>query len=199
MVNNLPTPAQRLQEIDFSNRLTDTKLWIMKADELIAAANVLEAEVEKYWSEIQIGEHNQPVNTSGRKDVQGAFSLLIAYALENYFKALLVYRNQKNLKGWLLTKLPRYLNQHDLIKLASKLRFKLDISEEELLCRLSRSSIWAARYPIPIEPESLANMKNFSTGQSCFIAYYAPQDIKRIHDFVDRLCNYVLAEIENNA
>jgi len=199
MVNNLTKPAQRLQEIDFSNRLTDTKLWIMKADELIAAANVLEVEVEKYWSEIQIGEHNQPVNTSGRKDIQGAFSLLIAYALENYFKALLVYRNQKNLKGWLLTKLPRYLNQHDLIKLASKLRFKLDISEEELLCRLSRSSIWAARYPIPIEPESLANMKNFSTGQSYFIAYYAPQDIKRIHDFVDRLRNYVLAEIENNA
>lgn len=199
MVKNRLPREKLLQAIDFSQRLTDTKLWIRMADELIAAANILEIEVEKYWSEIQLDGHNQPVSTSNRKYVQGAFSLLIAYALENYFKALLVYRNQKNLKGWLLTKLPRYLNQHDLIKLASKLRFKLDISEEELLCRLSRSSIWAARYPIPIEPESLANMKNFSTGQSCFIAYYAPQDIKRIHDFVDRLCNYVLAEIENNA
>lgn len=199
MANNIHTQAQLWQEIDFSNRLTDASLWIMKADELIAAANVLEAEVKKYWSEIQLDEHNQPVNTSGRKDVQGAYSLLTAYALENYFKALLIYRNKKDLKGRLLTKLPRYLNQHDLIELASKSKFKLDISEKEILCRLSRSSIWAARYPIPVEPKSLANMKKFSSGQSYFIAYYAPQDIKRIHDFVDRLRNHVFAEIEKDA
>ena len=171
----------------------------MKADELIAAANILEVEIVKYWSEIQFDEHKQPVNTSGRKYVQGAFSLLIAYALENYFKALLIHRNQKDLKGWLLAKLPGYLNQHDLGKLASKLNFKLDASEEELLCRLSRSSIWTARYPVPIDADGLANVKKFSTGQSYFIAYYAPQDIKRICDFVNRLRNYVLAEIENNA
>jgi hypothetical protein len=198
MANNLHTPAQHWQEIDFSNRLTDTSLWIMKADELIAAANILEVEVVKYWSEIQLDEHNQPVNISNRKYVQGAFSLLLAYALENYFKALLIHRNQKDLKGWLLTELPRYLNQHDLGKLASKLKFKLDISEEELLCRLSRSSIWAARYPIPIGPKVLTNMKKFSNGQSYLIAYYSLQDIKLIHNFIDRLRNHVLAEIENN-
>ncbi len=199
MAKNPHTPAQRWQEIDFSNRLTDTSLWIMKADELVAAANILEVEVLKYWSEIQPDEHNQPVNTSGRKYVQGAFSLLIAYALENYFKALLIHRNQKDLKGYLLTKLPGYLKEHDLGKLASKLKFKLDASEEELLFRLFRSSIWSARYPIPIEPKALANMKKFSNGRSCLIAYYAPQDIKRIHNFIDRLRNYVLSEIENNA
>jgi hypothetical protein len=199
MANNVHTHFQRWQEIDFSNRLTDTSLWIMKADELIAAANVLGAEVKKYWSEIQPDEHNQPVSTSGRKDVQGAYSLLIAYALENYFKALLIYRNQRNLKGWLHTKLPWYLKQHDLEKLASESKFTLDTLEEELLCRLSRSSIWAARYPIPIEPEALANTQRFSSGKSYFIAYYAPQDIERIHDFVDRLRDYVIAEIKKNS
>jgi hypothetical protein len=195
--NRLP-PEQILQAIDFSKRLTDTKMWIRMADELIAAANILEAEVIKYWSEIKIDEHQHLVKTSNRIDVQGAFSLLIAYAMENYFKALLIHQNQRDLKGWLLTELPGYLRQHDLGKLASKSKFKLDISEEELLCRLSRSSIWAARYPIPIGPEALTNMKKFSSGQSYFIAYYAPQDIKRIHNFIDRLRNYVLAEIENN-
>jgi len=201
--NRLP-PDQLLQAIDFSNRFTETELWIKMADELIAAANVLEAEIVKYWSEIRLDEHNRPVNTSGRKYVQGAYSLLIAYALENYFKALLIHRNKKDLKGWLLnkklvnTKLPKCFFKHDLGRLASELKVKLDISEEELLCRLSRSSIWAARYPVPIDAEGLANMKKFSTGQSYFIAYYAPQDITRIHDFVDRLRNYVLAEIEKN-
>jgi hypothetical protein len=173
------------------------------ADELIAAANILEIEVEKYWSEIQV-ENNQIVSTSNRKYVQGAFSLLIAYALENYFKDLLIHRNQKDLKGWLLTKLrstklPKCFFKHDLGRLASELKLKLDTSEEELLYRLSRSSIWSARYPIPIEPEALANMKKFSNGQSYLIAYYAPQDIKRIHNFIDRLRNHVLAEIENNS
>jgi hypothetical protein len=88
------------------------------ADELIDAANIFEAEVVRYWSEIRVDENNQPVSTSNRKYVQGAFSLLIAYALENYFKALLIHRNQEDLKGWLHTKLPGYLRQHDLVKLA---------------------------------------------------------------------------------
>ena len=192
-------PEQLWQQIDFSNRLTDTSLWIRMADELIDAANVLEVDVVKYWSEIQLDEHNQPVNTSGRQYVQGPYCLLIAYAFENYFKALLIHQNQKDLKGWLLTKLPGYLKQHDLGKLASESKFKLDTSEEELLSRLSRSSIWAARYPVPIDAEGLANIKKFSTGQSYFIAYYAPQDIERIHNFIDRLRNHVLAEIENNS
>lgn len=76
MANNLPTPAQRWQQIDFSNRLTDTSLWIRMADELIDAANVLEVEVVKYWSEIQPDEHNHPVKTSNRKYVQGSYSLI---------------------------------------------------------------------------------------------------------------------------
>jgi HEPN domain-containing protein len=199
MAKNQRTPEQRWHEIDFSNRLTDTSLWIRMADELVDAANILEAEVIKYWSEIQLDEHNHPVSASGRKYVQGEYSLLIAYALENYFKALLIHRNQKDLKGRLLTKLPGYLHTHDLGELASKLKFKLDTSEEELLCRLSRSSIWAARYPIPIGPEALANMEKLSNGQSYLVAYSAPQDIKRVHNFIDRLRNHVLAEIANNA
>jgi|WetSurMetagenome_2_1015567.scaffolds.fasta_scaffold518497_1 hypothetical protein len=199
MANKLHTPAQLWQEIDFANRLTDTSSWIRMADELADAANILEAEAVQYWSEIRIDEHQHPVHSTNRKYVQGAYFLLIAYVLENYFKALLIYQNQKDLKGLLLTKLSRYLKHHDLGMLADEAKFRLDTSEEELLFRLSRSSIWAARYPIPIESEALANMKKFSNGQSYLITYYAPQDIKRIHNFIGRLRNYVLSEVGNNA
>ena len=51
---------------------------------------------------------------------------MIAYVLENYFKALLIHQNQNDLKGWLLTQLPGYLKRHDLGKLASESKFKLD-------------------------------------------------------------------------
>lgn len=198
MTKNRLQPDQLRQAIDFSERLTDAKLWVRMADDLLAAANILEAEVVKYWSEIQV-ENNRIISTPNRKYVQGAYSLLIAYALENYFKVLLINRDRKYLKGKLLTELPKYLKKHDLVKLASESKFKLDVSEEKLLFRLSRSSIWAARYPIPIDHYKLANMKMFSNGQYYFIAYYAPDDINRIHNFVDRLRNHVLNEIENNA
>ena len=112
--NNPPTAAQRYQQIDFSNRLADTGLWIKMADDLVDAANILEEEVVKYWSEIQFDENHRLVKTSNRKYVQGPYSLLIAYAVENYFKALLIHQHQKDLKGYLLTKLPRYLKNHDL-------------------------------------------------------------------------------------
>ena len=198
MENNSNTFNQRWQQINFSERLADSSLWIKMADELIDAANILETEVEKYWSEIHLDKDNHIIKTSDRKYVQGAYSLLIACALENYFKALLIHQNQKEIRGWLHLKLPYYLKVHDLVKLAAKSKFRLDISEEELLFRLSRSSIWVARYPIPIEPEGLMDIKKFSNGQSYFIAYYTPNDLRRIHNFIDRLRKYILIEIKNN-
>jgi len=188
---------QLLQAIDFSERLTDTKLWLRMADDLIDAANILEVEVVKYWSEIQV-ENKQIVSTPNRKNVQGAFSLLIAYALENYFKALLMHRNRESLKNKIVSELTKYLNSHDLVRLAGKLKFKLDVSEEELLSRLTRSSTWAARYPIPVGPNALTAMKMLSNGRAYLTAYYAPNDINRIHNFIERLRNHVLTEIENN-
>ncbi|HCO94314.1 MAG TPA: hypothetical protein DIU00_10235 [Phycisphaerales bacterium] len=190
-------PDQILHAIDFSERLTDTKLWLRMADDLIAAANILEIEVVKYWSEIQF-ENNRIVKISNRKYVQGAYSLLIAYALENYFKALLIHRNIESLKGKLLTKLPKYLSSHNLCQLASKSKFKHDLSEEDLLSRLSRSSIWAARYPIPVEPNALNAIHILSNGKAHLAAFYSPNDINHIHNFINRLRNYVLTEIENN-
>jgi len=189
-------PDQILHAIDFSERLTDAKLWLRMADDLIAAANILEAEVVKYWSEIQF-ENGKLVKISNRKYVQGAYSLLVAYALENYFKALLIHRNMGSLKGKLLTKLPPYLSSHNLCQLASKSKFKHDLIEQDLLSRLSRSSIWAGRYPIPVEPNALNAMHILSNGKAHLAAFYSPNDINHIHDLVDRLGNYVLTEIEN--
>jgi len=190
-------PDQILHAIDFSERLTDAKLWLGMADDLTAAANILEVEVVKYWSEIQF-ENGKITKISNRKYVQGAYSLLVAYALENYFKALLIHRNIESLKGKLLTKLPEYLSSHNLCQLASKSKFKHDLLEEDLLSRLSRSSIWAARYPIPVESNALNAMHILSNGKAHLAAFYSPNDINHIHNLIDRLRSYVLTEIGNN-
>ena len=190
-------PNKILHAINFSERLTDTKQWLSRADDLIAAANILEVEVVKYWSEIQF-ENNRIVKTSNRKNVQESYSLLIAYALENYFKALLIHRNIESLKGKLHKKLPDYIKSHKLHKLASKSKFKLDLSEEDLLSRLTRSSEWAARYPIPVESNDLNAMHILSNGKAHLAAYYSPNDINHINNFIDRLRNHVLTEIGEN-
>jgi hypothetical protein len=189
-------PNQLLQAIQYSERLSDTRLWIEKADELISAANFLEAEVLKFWSEIK-AENNQIVSIPNRKCFQEAYLLLIAYALENFLKVLLIHQNQRTLRGWLLQELPDYLWSHDLIKLASSAKFNINLSEEELFCRLSRYSIWKARYPIPTGPDALANMKKLSDGKAYFTDYYKPQDIDTIHNIIDRLRKYVVTEIKN--
>ena len=196
MQKNRLKPNQTIQAIQFSERLTDTRLWIEKADELVSAANFLEAEVLKYWSEIKI-ENNQIVGIPNRKDAQQAYFLLIAYALENFLKALLIHQNQKTLKGRLLQKLPDYLLSHNLIELSSKARFNINVPEEELFCRLSRFSIWKARYPIPLYSDALANMKILSDEKAHFTDYYKPQDMNLIHNIIDRLRKYVVTEISN--
>ena len=187
-------PTQILQAIQFSERLIDTRLWIEKADGLISAANLLEEDILKYWSEIQV-ENNRTVSEPNRKCAQEAYFLLIAYALENFFKALLIYRNQETLKGRLKLKLPKYLKEHDLIKLASKAKFSTKVYEEELFCRLSRFSIWKARYPVPIDFDALHNVKILSDERAYFTDYYKPQDIGIIHNIIDRLRKHVVTEI----
>lgn len=187
-------PNSIYEAISFSERLVDTGSWIEKADELLAAARILEVDIIRYWSAMSI-ENGQVVGIPDSKLVQGPYFLLIAYALENYFKALLIHRDRESLKNRLFSALPDYLKKHDLIELARDIKLELDITEEELLLRLGRNSIWAARYPVPTGPGALAAIKKFSDGKHYLTAYLGPNDISRVHDFVDRLRGLVLKEI----
>jgi hypothetical protein len=188
-------PKHMYEAIAFSERLVDTDSWIEKADELLAAARILEKDIVAYWSTMSI-KNGQVVGIPDRKLVQGPYFLLIAYALENYFKALLIHRNKESLKNRLLSTLPDYLKKHDLIELARDVNLGLDITEEDLLLRLGRNSIWAARYPVPTGPGALAAMREYSDGKHYLTAYLGPNDVSRVHGFLDRLRGLVLKEIE---
>lgn len=180
--------------IQFSERLADPELWISMAEELLAAARILQVDVVQYWSEVHV-EGVRVVSAPCRKSVQGAYFLLTAYALENYFKALLMHKNRETLRNRLLTKIPNYVKQHDLLQLASEVGIKLTVIEEDLLCRLSRNSMWAGRYPVPTGPNSISAIRQFSDGKTYLVAYFSPADIDRVNDFVDRLREYVTVEI----
>jgi hypothetical protein len=187
-------PQEFPQAIQFSEQLANAELWIGKAEELLAAAKILEVDVVKYWSEVRV-EDGRVVSTLGRKNVQGPYFLLTAYALENYFKALLVHKNRESFRNKLITKIPDYIKEHDLLRLAREVAMKLAVAEEDLLFRLSRNSIWAARYPVPTGPDGITAIQQFSDGKTYLIAYFRPEDVDRIHGFVNRLREYVTLQI----
>ena len=186
------------QAIQFSERLIDPLGWISKADDLLIAAAFLEIEIRSMWAEIEI-DKGRVTRTSMRPNVQAQYFMLIAYAMENYFKALLVQRNRESLRNRLLRALPSYLKEHDLIKLAHRVKLSLSVSEEELLTRLSRNSVWAARYPVPIGPNGIRAMQEFSDGRSYLTAYFGPTDVDRLKEFTDRLRHIVDNETEDTA
>jgi hypothetical protein len=76
--------------------------------------------------------------------------MLYGYALENLFKGMIV--NQKpGLIG--SERVSRALNSHDLIKLAEIAAFPLAVQEVPLLAALSKITVWAGRYPVPLTVE----------------------------------------------
>ncbi|MBW1676624.1 MAG: hypothetical protein JRJ79_08460 [Deltaproteobacteria bacterium] len=179
-------PKQYLMAIQFSERLADTRLWIQSAQDLEDAAAILESDIRRYWREVKVvdGKVQQALQ---RKSVQRQYLMLMAYALENYFKAILIHRNMDSPRNRVLSDLPSYIKSHDLVDLALKSDIQLNTDEEELLSRLLRFSTWAARYPVPTGPDSLAAAKELSDGKTYLMAYYSQDDLNRVVLFADRL------------
>jgi hypothetical protein len=188
-------PTKIHLEIQFWETLRDTSKWIQQAEELLDAAYLLESEIQEYWSEVKI-DFSQLDSKPKHKNVQSIYLLIIAYALENYFKAILIHKNRKELHSELLTEIPSYIFGHDLKELAKKTSINLTIDEEGLLTRLSRLSIWEARYPVPTRPNPISSIEQFSDGNNYFIAYTSPNDINLVHSFVQRIQENVIQEIE---
>ena len=186
-------PEQYRLAIQFSERLTETRLWIKNAQDLEAAAAVLESDIRRYWAEVKV-EDGQVKQVPQRESTQGQYLMLMAYALENYFKAILIHRNMDSLRNWLLFDLPSYIKSHNLVGLARESNIHLNTNEEELLCRLSRYSTWAARYPVPTGPDSLTAAKELSDGRTYLMACYAPANLDRILLFAGRLRKAALNE-----
>lgn len=186
-------PEQYRLAIQFSEGLTDTSFWIKIAQDIEAAAAVLESDIRRYWAEMKV-EDGQVKQVPQRKSTQGQYLMLMAYALENYFKAILIHRNMDSLRNRLQFKLPSYITSNNLVGLARNCNIQLSTDEEELLCRLWRYSTWAARYPVPTESDSLKAAKELSDGRTYFMAYYAPVDLDRIRLFADRIRNAALNE-----
>lgn len=113
--------------------------WVIKADTLIAAFEVL-AQRDEITLESQ---DNSPY-------VSGVAYMLAGFAVEVLLKALLV----QNASPW-NEKGQFQLKSHDLTELAHAADFNLIEGETRLLEKLEEFLNWAGRYPIPLRSESM--------------------------------------------
>ena len=116
--------------------------------------------------------------------------MLVAYALENLFKALIIWEHRDDLQNQVLRtggNLPSKVSGHDLIHLAKEAHFVIDVGDEDALTRLHWNSSWAGRYPVPVDCGKLQNVKVYSDGKGYLTACFYPNDIDRLNALVQRV------------
>lgn len=190
---------------DYLERLLWIELWLGKADELLKVSEALELSVRNYWDNIEASIHQGKFEETGltgplSKNLQGPYFLLIAYALENLFKAVIIKSNEVELQKQVLgnQRIPKMVEGHDLVRLARQVGLRIDLGEEDLLVRLSWNSVWGGRYPVPVDCGGLKNVKVYSDGKAYLTAYFSPNDVDRLNTLVQRVKTHV-ANILNSS
>jgi hypothetical protein len=130
-------------EPTFHHISLDPNSWSRVADALLNAATRLETPRDTRHAELV--EHS----------IQGVYYMLVAYALENYFKGTIIAIRKRLDK--------KIVFSHDLCPLATTAGIKLNKSEESLLKHLTEYAIWRGRYPIPTQSSDINGSIIFHT------------------------------------
>lgn len=162
--------------------------WIYCAKALLTSASEIEPRVCELWDNYQA--HMEDKTIPLKADYyQGTYFMLIAYAVENLFKAAIVRENSLIFRHEFQSnkKFPTDLKSHELVELAKKAGFNYSLEEEDLLRRLTRHAIWAGRYPIPLGYKESAVSEKFSNGSHHHISWFGKSDIERLNSLIIRI------------
>jgi len=166
--------------------------WVEKADKLLEASKLLEPQLRAFWNVVLTNGKEGRYNKGGEppnippSDLHGPYFILVSYALENLFKAIIIQdRNDEISSQFFQTgRLPPLIKGHDLVRLSKEANIKMDINEEDILTRLSRQSKWKSRYPVPVELSDMQNILKYSNGKGYFTDYFKPDDIDQLDAIV---------------
>lgn len=174
-------------------------MWVEKADQLVSAARLLKPSIISYWDKARAdymytgsSKRESPVNFY-YPFLQDVFFMLVAYALENYFKAAILGQ-PKHQASIASGKLPDDAKGHKLVLLASRARFELDKSklDELFLLKLEEHSTWKGRYPAPYTHRKLVKGHTMD-GVSYLTALLEPAEIPVLNDLTTRVSAYTKA------
>lgn len=162
--------------------------WLRISESLLASAEKLESGIKATWESKEA--HSKDKKEKLLLDLyQGPYFMLMAFAIENLLKAAIVKSKSIELKSTfdLKPRLPKTLEDHDLVKLAQKSNYPIseEKKEEDLLRRLTRSSVWAGRYPVPLNYKASSGLEKFSSGEDFRTSWFSSTDVERLNQLVE--------------
>lgn len=162
--------------------------WIRSANHLLQSSLLLKPKITELWENYRAHakDQTQPLMAD---HYQGPYFMLVAYALENFFKAAIVRQHSKHFKQRfkLDKKFPKELQGHDLIDLSTNATYITLQGEEDLLRRLTRSAIWYGRYPVPLNYKHTSGNEKFKDGKEYSTSWFGEDDLTRIDSLIDNI------------
>ena len=129
-----------------------------------------------------------------------SFYLLCSLALENIFKAIILFQNPNELG---FQKLPTHMKEHDLLKLSKKTPVIFSTEEDRFLERISALFISYARYPIGTRASEC--IKNPDLGYDGYFDVILKglkneykDDKKLLDSIIDKLLPEITAILQNS-
>jgi len=179
----------------YLERLLNPQLWVNMADEMLEASKLLEPQLRQYWNVVMTREKERKYNRGKEypytypPNLHGSYFILVSYGLENLFKAIIVRERSDEIKSQFFQKgkLPKLIDEHNLVMLSKEANMKVDIKEEDVLTRLSRQSKWKSRYPVPVALYDIQNVIQYSDGKLYLTDYYAPWDLDELSAIVQKI------------
>lgn len=163
--------------------------WVRKANALFDAAWELEDSVHQTWIDISRWLQRDGAGPGPSEGVVDIYFMLVGFGIENLFKARLTIDNRSDYEMQVREQgiLPKDLKSHDLVGLAARAGLRCDLSEEDLLRRLTRCSEWAGRYPIPTKWSDSRSSTKFSDGKEYAVAWRGEHDPIAVRQLVNRI------------
>ena len=131
-------PSDEFDHLSYAyySALHDPEAWYNSARSLFGAACVVAERINALKS-------LREANNLGR-----VYRLLAGFALEALFKAIIVLNMEEVGRN---TKLPLFLNTHNLVALSGRARITLDPEEIRCIDNLTVYVKWGGRYPVPTD------------------------------------------------
>jgi hypothetical protein len=181
-------PPERVEQANqlFRAALTDPNVWRDKANDLLNAVACLTPRIEAAW---QAHAEGRPL-TKRFDDVYGCYFMLVAFALENLAKAVIVHRRRDEWSPE-TTELPACLKTHRLPDLLGEIGLTWDQWYLGVLERLTRAVTWAGRYPVP----SKAHQLNRAHELGLMLGVYSADDLRDLQRLVAAVQRIVSREL----
>ena len=188
----------------FSQSVLSAEAWFRSADELIAAMDLLEPQVVRFWEDVRsiafAADMTSEVPSKQQKNdaplkheksdvppkhgLMDQHMMLAGFAIENICKGYLAARLSDEERQGVQQAgvLPKSLRGHDVLKLVEQTGMTLSETEKFLLKRITDAVLWRGRYPSAISHEGIRPFAQIGS------------DIRHIKGILQRLRRHVRAK-----